>query len=331
MDDEFHYYITFIIALTAGFDHRQAYRIAYSSQYVDDNTRQYTIHGGSEGPYRNYITQTPDIFKPQEDLMRIYPVFHFMPGDSNELHGDLCRRQDGKLHLLNTVAGNSHSTILLQSALASGNDYLAGIATHVFADTFSHQNFVGYKDSFNGMDSLFAKIAPSIGHLDAQHRPDWPAAIWDDCRLVTSHRKVRNRDRVIDASKALYNAYASVAGTMDEGTGAGLVDRITKALGPDDPSNDRRHERIDRYRALIGPAYRPYDKDEWRSAAVTTTLAGPVPPQDDYPALFPSSLWTENYHESDWYRFQEAARLFQKDALSRILNPLFAAMELTGL
>ncbi len=34
MDIEYHFYITYIIALRAGFDKNTAYKIAYSSQYI---------------------------------------------------------------------------------------------------------------------------------------------------------------------------------------------------------------------------------------------------------------------------------------------------------
>ena len=37
MDKEFHFYITYIVAQKAGFGPEDSYRIAYSSQYTDDN------------------------------------------------------------------------------------------------------------------------------------------------------------------------------------------------------------------------------------------------------------------------------------------------------
>ncbi|MDA8104143.1 MAG: hypothetical protein M0Z71_02065 [Nitrospiraceae bacterium] len=37
MDIEFHYYMTHLIALRAGFKPDDAFKIAYASQYTDDN------------------------------------------------------------------------------------------------------------------------------------------------------------------------------------------------------------------------------------------------------------------------------------------------------
>ena len=144
MDIEYHYYITFIIALRAGFRKEQAYKIAYSSQYTDDNDTTYIINEGREDTYENYISQTMDITKPQEERLRIYPIFHFMPGTSNEIWQLSPDRKDGKFHLLNTIPNNQNAIALLNDALLSGNVYRIGIATHMFADTFAHQNYVGF-------------------------------------------------------------------------------------------------------------------------------------------------------------------------------------------
>jgi hypothetical protein len=51
MDREFHSYMTYIIALRAGFETDDAYTIAYSSQYTDDNDTPYEILG-DDTPYR---------------------------------------------------------------------------------------------------------------------------------------------------------------------------------------------------------------------------------------------------------------------------------------
>jgi len=71
MDIEFHYYMTYIIALRAGFKADDAYAIAYSSQYTDDNDYLYEIVD-DDFPYMNHISQTMDITKPKEELLRIH-------------------------------------------------------------------------------------------------------------------------------------------------------------------------------------------------------------------------------------------------------------------
>ncbi len=84
MNKEFHYYATGLITQRAGFSEEDAETIARASQFVDENDVALEVRerGGSQKPYRNFISQTMNILKPKKALMRIYPVFHFVPGDS---------------------------------------------------------------------------------------------------------------------------------------------------------------------------------------------------------------------------------------------------------
>ena len=53
-----------------------------------------------DAPYRNHFSQTMNILKPKDQLMRIYPIFHFVPGEPD---APSARRRDGKMHILNTT------------------------------------------------------------------------------------------------------------------------------------------------------------------------------------------------------------------------------------
>jgi len=46
MDVEFHYYMTYLVAAAAGYPPADALKIAYASQYVDDNKFQFDIDKG---------------------------------------------------------------------------------------------------------------------------------------------------------------------------------------------------------------------------------------------------------------------------------------------
>ena len=165
MDIEFHYYMTYIIALRSGFKADDAYTIAYSSQYTDHNDYPYEIVDETF-PYKNHISQTMDITKPKDELLRIHPYFHFFPGNKREIVNNSYPRKDGKLHLLNTIPNNMNVKRLFTKSLKSIDFYKIGIATHTYADTFCHQNFVGFKECFNNMEGFLAQIIPSVGHAD---------------------------------------------------------------------------------------------------------------------------------------------------------------------
>ncbi len=136
MDIEFHYYMTYLIALRAGFKREDAYTIAYSSQYTDDNNYGYRIEG-QNGHYENIISQTSDITKPREERLSIYPIFHFCPGTLSETRLQIPRRADGKYHSMNTVPGNDNAKSILSDAVISGNLYRVGIGAHMYAPTHS--------------------------------------------------------------------------------------------------------------------------------------------------------------------------------------------------
>lgn len=109
MDIEFHYHMTYLIAAKAGFSAEKSATIAHACQYVDDNDMIMEIDKGEASAYRNYISQTMNILKPKGKLFRIYPLFHFIPGDPQS---SSAWRKDGKMHWLNTTpnsAVNSHN------------------------------------------------------------------------------------------------------------------------------------------------------------------------------------------------------------------------------
>lgn len=145
MDTEFHYWLTGLIAKRAGFTDDEAQTIAYASEYVDRNDVGHTIRfrDSDREPYQHFISQTMNILKAQTKLMRIYPIFHFVPGDPL---AKSAQRRDGKMHLLNTTPNSGHANEMIDEAFKAGDDtalYRIGIASHMYVDTWAHQNFVG--------------------------------------------------------------------------------------------------------------------------------------------------------------------------------------------
>jgi hypothetical protein len=67
--------------------------------------------------------------------MRIYTVFHFVPGDP--LSGTAFRG-DGKMHWLNTTPDSKLANKWIDAAFKASSDrrlFRIGIATHAYADT----------------------------------------------------------------------------------------------------------------------------------------------------------------------------------------------------
>lgn len=331
MDIEFHYYITYLIAAKAGLEPDLAFKVAYASQYVDDNDMILEVNKGKASAYRNYISQTMNILKPKKKLFRIYPLFHFVPGDPNS---ESAFRKDGKMHWLNTTPNNKNANDIFDAAIKTKDPYRIGVACHTLADTWAHQNFVGYFDEFNGVDSPLGSLTPNIGHADVQHNPDWPALVWRDKRLLSEQRD--NKKIFLDAAKHIFLKLAkmkspkSKAATLQKRAGE-LIDDLDKAIGERDQSNKKSGERIARYRQLSATAdygdkeLPEYDVDLWLEQALNENVRGLRDRSDFTLARFDPFqdvyTWKKgNYQQSDWYCFQEAVKSHQNTAWD-ILSP----------
>jgi hypothetical protein len=333
MDIEFHYWMTGLIALRSGFAEDEARKIAYASQYVDDNDVCLEIKSRKDekDTYQNYISQTMNILKPKHQLMRIYPIFHFVPGDPM---ADTASRRDGKMHLLVTTPNGPLANELLDEALAAPDDsrlYRIGIATHAFVDSWAHQNFVGVFDDFNniGLDPK-----PDVGHADAEHHPDWVGHRWDDSRLVDS--EINNRSRFLEASHALFLKYCEsheTRGGQDRSSEwQDLQDDLIDLQGPTYTGGRQKHEemRLAEYEKQL-PGFGAFDEKTWFKAAIDVNVRGLKDPDDGVLSKFfvvkDECFWRDGIDrtETDWYRFQESVKEHQARALVG-LAPIFKKM-----
>ncbi len=337
MDIEFHYYVTYIIAQKAGFDKNDAPVIAYSSQYVDDNNIIFCINKGKDEEYSNYISQTMNIIKPKKRLMRIYPLFHFIPGNPV---ADVAKRRDGRMHVLNTTPDSKITNHLVDEALSikPQNPYRIGIATHSFMDTWAHQNFIGYFDSFNSMAGFREKLTPNIGHTDAMYDPDIPGLIWKDRRLMRQNRVISNKKRFLDAAKKVFEKYLRHCGgkvtkkTMDH-EWTELRNILNKAIGKEFTDDDKKNKkgRIIRYKKAVS-GIADYKPETWFKESIETNIRGLPDIKKEglwnLLRLFPDQhFWKKGYKEKHWFKFQENIKEHQHFAES-LCKDIFEQIEI---
>jgi len=339
VDVEFHYWITGIVARRAGFAEDEAQIVAYSSQYTDDNDISYAVvdEAGNQ-PYVNFVTQTMNILKPKAELMRIYPIFHFVPGDPLSWSA---KRRDGKMHILNTTPDNALANELLAEAFRAPEDnclYRIGIATHACADTWAHQNFVGWNDSFNRLGAP----KPNIGHTDAWYKPDRVGQEWRDSRLVRP--EIVNRTRFLLAARCLFGHYCAYLDGLGQqypqrpswdDLEAELADAMS--AGPD----GGRRERVPTYKHMA-PWLPEYDEHWWFGQAIRTEVRGMRDLHDTLGSLLDHFMdkwpwlrarlgdryfWRPHAPKTSthWYQFQRAAKAHERFGLKR-LSPLFEQM-----
>lgn len=356
MDIEFHYYIVYLIAARAGFEPSDSYKIAYSSQFVDNNVISYKINSKTSEAYKNHISQTCNILKPNKKLFRIYPLFHFIPG--NVLKGD--NRKDGKLHYLNTTPGSENAEKIFDAALNSKNLYRIGIACHAYADTWSHQNYTGYLEEFNAkkegpMTGLFHAFRyiwgwRLIGHAGFDHKPDKVNGEWNDCRLLRTKEKRNNNTIFLEATgkifEKLYKAkYPDFSNEDMVAEKENLLMDIRKAIKDESPDQRRKNYRELSMQEVYGKEkIREYDSYEWMSEAIYEDMRS-FKTKGKHIVIKFFLNWVSNtfswfneyswknpemYTETNWFQFQEAVKEHQKIATEILDETNIGQLKLTN-
>jgi hypothetical protein len=330
MDIEFHYYMTYLIAARAGFVPEHAELIAHAAQSVDDNHIRYRVKSPG-GEYLNYVSQTMDILKPTRQLAKIYPIFHFIPGDPD---APSAARKDGRKDAWVTTPNSPVAQKMLKSALASGNLYRIGVSAHGYVDTWAHQNFLGRRDAYNDLPGAsWVKTLLNVGHGSAGHQPDQPALVWTDPRLVEA--RIDNRRRFLEAAEALFirlTLHVNPARTEEQLAVdcAALGHDLNIDIGPADPHGDPalKKARIERYLARArtaaygGASLEPYDEYAWFNAAIVEEVAGLRQKLDAFLGLADDYIdqitaipctWRDpiGYTHTDWHRLVEAVKAHQ--------------------
>ncbi|MCT4606091.1 MAG: hypothetical protein N4A64_08325 [Marinisporobacter sp.] len=217
MQIDFHYYTVYTLCRLAGIKDEYSKKIAYSSQQVDDAKYDHVLEFQSGGRFEQQLSAHKFLdlgVLSKSTSYDIFLPFHFLPGIEGEtFYEKLICRQNSKI-----------SKEMLKDTLKTLDKpyglHRLGIALHVYADTWSHQNFHGlFKkendvdelELINGLDDsealiwLKAKFIPAIGHGQAYIYPDEPYLIW---RYIEYNMKekltVNNQYRAMDAVYHIY-------------------------------------------------------------------------------------------------------------------------------
>ena len=294
MEKDFHYFLTYALVKVTGFENPDI--IAFASQFVDDNNEgQFYIDGAMEafpqriansgGYYYPIMTQSlsPKSLDPYVQKY-VYVPFHFVPGDGSVVIGK-------KNNAFSTTPGSPVAVALLRQALESKNPYQIGIALHTFADTWSHQNFSGFQESWNSVYpwyNVFKSIVPNIGHAEAGHSPDVISETWTDHRLKTD---IVNSQRAFQATSQIYKTLRRKSGQGPLWTDIQKdFKRIINAPGYD--------ERIGMIADLLSEqghgAIPDYKKDDWIDAALDR--------RDEELCMHPG------FENTYWHHFHQAAK-----------------------
>lgn len=220
MDIDFHFSTIYVLARWAGLDSDHAKIIATCSQLVDDNisdkvptfadfTQKYSGHE---------LWENINFFENAE----IWVPFHFLPAlDGENLSQQMvCRK--------NSIVAQKLADDMINYT-GKNQLFRLGIALHVYADTWAHQEFSGITDAGNTLLGLECQPQPTVGwewlkskfssvinvkplgHAAALHYPDQPYLFWRSEQKFSDGRY--NWKEFIEATKSIYHILQIVAGT----------------------------------------------------------------------------------------------------------------------
>jgi len=146
MQEDFHFYTTYVLCRCNGLNHDKARTIAYSSQQVDDAKYGHELEFKEGGRFQQQMTAHeyvhPNILNLRTQY-EIYGTFHFIPGnrqDKQKPSGSVPFR-----HRMLCTANSEVSQKVFEHVYRQKKepDFLhsLGIALHAYADTWAHQDF----------------------------------------------------------------------------------------------------------------------------------------------------------------------------------------------
>lgn len=361
MNIDFHYYCIAILSMAAGFDREDAFTIAYASQYLDDATDGTPLIIGKEGnEFYPVRTQHIGVKAFLESYWReIYMPFHFPPphpyGNGNfSFIVESAHAQSLLSHRILDEALNeppdetiTHSDEMIRMRL-KWRRYLCrtGIAIHTFSDSWAHQGFSGrfnwennviaiYELAYDKDEeeynrrSIFWRVLPPVGHartgLYADNTDFIGKYIIRKNGTGTEEIKRNNQIEFLQAAEAVYNKllYAKKPDYMEKVNiipWENLRDKINKLLTSHEVNMKKRcWNWLREFKDIItGNMWRHfrYDIKKWKREALK--IAGKRKIDDIY--NFPDVNW-ENFQQSLWFHFHEAARQQRNFVMNRLPPP----------
>lgn len=356
MQIDFHHAVTYVVARIAGFDHAQAEKIAYCSQYVDDATNSGTITFDNNAMYtRIYSAHKMLDHRNFNELSNhhVWIPFHFLPGnggmpaDKNPTGGFIekivCRPDS-------PVAGDMVRACIADQAAPYGLHRL-GITMHVYADTWAHQGFAGVSHAVNSVSVLddlekpgrsawkkfrekagdlwsrvkskFVRDTLPLGHGCALTFPDMPYLQWRYRNDQGSDVVRNNTDDFVFAADAMCKAMQRYRSKDPDAAVSGLPpaerDKIRAMLSAiTDEDGDKRHAK---WLQAIGQGYFSFGpvKLRYQAKGLDSWKHLALGTEKDVDAGNEKFPYRESFLTSDWKMFHDALQAHRFTVIYDIL------------
>ncbi|MDD5299332.1 MAG: hypothetical protein PHD65_02440 [Gallionella sp.] len=353
MQIDFHHAVTYVVARMAGFTHANANIVAYSAQYVDDSITDGFIEFGNGMRYRRFATAHPtkdiqNVTNNNENAQSWQP-FHFLPGNAGQA-ADADTTGISYEDRLICLPDSPVAKAMMASVIATRNApwglHRLGLASHVFADTFAHQEFVGLNHSLNDVNDDIQTFSgeplkrlplPPVGHAKVDTYPDRPYLAWTYTKGNGKSVKRDNTEIFTTAATRMFEEFKR----FQAGEATAVVPQIPepdqKALAEMFSSlvTDKEKDRHDKWLEAIeaghfsfGKAPLKYDgsgTDSWKSCALGQSyiegLANRIKEATHDEVGISVNIKADNagvFLESDYKRFHDAVRMHRHQMLTEV-------------
>jgi hypothetical protein len=291
-------------------------KVAYSSQHTDDTKYGHELNFTSGGRYQQTMSAHKYLdfkFFSKKVGYDILLPFHFLPcAEGDEFEDRLICKKNSLIALE-----------LLKDTLKTLDKpfgmYRLGVTLHVYADTWSHHNFVGLLKKQNEISNLtyinedvgllknfIAPLVPPISHGQALEAPDTSYLQWKYSGHKSNEQiENNNTEKFIDAAYHIYSylteeVYPVIPNLFPNKPKKweqikSKLDRMLSYKGSIDDCQQKWHEEIkNNYFGFSSNVY--YDDREWFREAVEVT-------QIDFFELYDKKPYFEI---SNWKYFHDA-------------------------
>jgi hypothetical protein len=223
MQTDFHFYAVYALARAAGFNPVDSHIVAYSSEHTDDAKYEHALKFENGGRFQQVLTAHRYLdYKVgiQKTCYQIWLPFHFLPGNLGvDFFERMVARPGGPVakRLIDDFLSAKYKPYFL---------HRLGILLHCYADTWSHQKFLGvtnekinkvrrlkivglshadFRSHLSWLKNRFNEYTlPSLGHAQAGNIPDEPYREWEYQGFSGKVTAIINSTRALDAAQNCY-------------------------------------------------------------------------------------------------------------------------------
>lgn len=169
MQIDFHHAVTYVACRLGGMNHELSSTVSHAAQYVDDATNDGPLNFDAGERYVRVTSahKMLDLRNAQKaDNPLVWVPFHFLPG--NQVPAGNFQGKDLYLRRMSCKPDSDVARAMMEDCIVKQSLPFSlhrfGIALHIYADTWAHQQFVGVVCDFNKVETIEVEPDPAYAN-----------------------------------------------------------------------------------------------------------------------------------------------------------------------